>query len=139
MEAMEDTGNSTAVAARLLRYSLARNLCLFERTGQRAFVWRVWRDARRLSLPMPMEVLAIIDQWAREPVSAYDAERIGNAERNLDVIEQLRIRQHDLEPAQTPNQAARSVAEDMHLSFGNVKVIKSRWASNADTEDGALT
>lgn len=124
-----------------LRYRARRLWRLYELSGAGLFIWRIYVLFRQAGAPVPPEVLAVLDQYADALTAAKTDRAVAvavqqstgarrkrfAAERNLAVMEQLQIRQCEM--GQRPNEAARAVARDTGLKFGNVKRIKSEFQS----------
>lgn len=136
-EAMCSDNGCDGLTAQLLRYGATRNLWLYARTGQREFVWRVWREFRQAGHPIPEAVLRIVDEWVTERPGRRAAKLIRNAERDFDVVQNLHIREHEL--GQRAGESAVAVAADFGLDTGYVRVIKSRARKRARSSRGAAS
>lgn len=122
---LREASCEAAMTRHFAQYAAHRDLLLYHRTGEAGFVWRAYGTYRQLGLEIPDTILTIFDGWAAQCPTPKSARTMLNAERNLDIVQQLHILDYDLDVA--PNHAARTTAEDFSLSFENVKVVKSRW------------
>lgn len=116
-----------ALTARLIRHNASRDLTLYARTGERHLVWRIFRAYRQVGMEVPEQVLSILDEWAAEPVARRAAKAIQAAERALDIVERVHIREREL--GWTTGDAAKETAKEFATSYDNVRKIKSRWTA----------
>ncbi len=112
-----------------------RDLLLYARTRERAFVWRVYKAHRRAGMAIPDRVLTIFDEWASEPASRRSAKKIRAAEHSLDIVQDTHIRQHEL--GQTSGKADEATAVQFGTTVGAVRTKKSRWNAGAEPRASA--
>ena len=105
----------------IARHKANRHLHLYTKTHDDRLIWKAYQEFRKLSLPIPEEILKKLDEFAQDSVGSGKAKE----ESDRDIVEHKQfLKEHT---KLSPKEINKQTAEKFDTTVANVKKAHSLW------------